>query len=240
MTVPTYTQDDHKKAFVAFRDTGNLSSVSRAYEISQPTLNKWRADKFICPFGCPYHGWDSLIQEGRRVSDAKTDLISQSNFDPVATGNMIESIVGEKPLLAEVSPTVQVTLTERQRLAHWYYVYCHVFHQISGIALDHLTLHDSLSGELRIQAQTRYERGLRLNNAADAIRVLALAQDQIRNLEASINGIGLGNLRALPTAPADPLLGLGPNELRKLITHMEKRSDISGIAVRSEDAEVVE
>lgn len=214
---------------MAYRVGRKMVEVERNLNISAPTLRAWREDKFICPMGCPYHGWEKLISEGARVSDVKADLVAGGQFDPVATSSAIEAIVGERPLLAEVGPTVSVTLSERQRLAHWYYLYCHTFYQLTGVALDHLTLRDAISGVHLVEAQTRYEKGLRLNNAGDAIRCLAVCQDQIRGLEAAVNGFTPGSkeLKALP--PPDPFANMSPKEIREILA-ASKTTAITGLA----------
>lgn len=230
-TPPVYTADDHKRAYLAWRAAGGkITEVERNQNISGPTLRNWRGDSFVCPFGCPYHGWEKLEEESRRVADGKSELVAKGNFDPVATGNMIEAIVGERPVIADTTNATPMVLTERQRLAHWYYVYCHVFYQLTEIPLDHLTLKDALSGTFRVQATDRYGKGLRFTNAADAVRVLAVCGDQIRTLEASINGFVPGGqgMKQINVQPKDPLEQMSPTQLRDMITQL-KKDPVSGL-----------
>lgn len=73
MTQTRYTKEDHKRAFLLWRQGKSLREV--AQEEGMPhykTIHRWSKPGFDCPFDCEYHGYKKKHSE--IVSEALEDV----------------------------------------------------------------------------------------------------------------------------------------------------------------------
>jgi len=75
-----YTEEDHRKAYIVWLKEGTFGGVSNhAGMPTPPTIKSWSKDDYRCPFGCKWHGYERLREEGETGEEGITVIPPKMN-----------------------------------------------------------------------------------------------------------------------------------------------------------------
>lgn len=201
-------ESDHEKAFLLFSELGSKSAVSRQLQMDRASLVDWSSSTFACPYMCPWHDWDKLIQQRKDAVAAKVELLAGKIYDPEAHEQVIREVV--PPDETRTSSTMSrrravetLVRSDIEVLAHYEFLYNKVFFEATGITLDHpsLAVHFENAGFSKsptpdgkktpiptgIQLMELYTLStLRCTNLGAAISTLTQIRQQIDELQTSM------------------------------------------------------
>jgi transposase-like protein len=189
-----YTPEDHQRAYEVYFVSRNFSDVQRKCDLSYETVLRWAKANYLCPHGCPWHGWDNKIEEQVRVTAAK----QAAPPDPISQAIAVAKAVDAPQELAvvpldprEIKAALELTTTRMERLYSWRFLYAKLVMELNGLAVDYNTLQgDFVDPKKRLQLEEHYKKGLRPTNLAETIRTLGFVEDRIEKLERELNGEG--------------------------------------------------
>jgi hypothetical protein len=209
-----YTADDHKQAFDVFFVSRNISEVTRTLGLAYETTLRWKSPNYACQYACPYHNWDTLIEEQLRTIAAQEKVKAQGISDPIVQSEAMAAALNNDPFQApaptynEVRAALKSVTSDEERLHHWRLLYAKVFFEITGVPIDYSTLKEELTGTEKLFSAERFKKGLKVTNAENAVRTLGYIQDQILAIERRMNGLD-GNVITVKGVTKEP----GPDQL---------------------------
>lgn len=130
--IARYSEKDHKVAFDTWLHAGTYTAAANQISADSALVRMWSRDEYVCPFGCPWHGWDRLKdahQEGMRkelalvVEKQERDLAAAQKPRPPKPPSRHEL----------VKRTVR---SDMERLAQLEVLYARAFHEATGVRLS--------------------------------------------------------------------------------------------------------
>lgn len=222
--------ETHKRCFDIYRISRNLSDVQRQIGTTYDTVLRWRSANYVCNHGCPYHGWDELIEQEMAVMAAKEKAAIAGVSDPTEQQKAMELALAKPnepaPTDRQIREAVALVITDEQQLAHWRHLYAKVYYDLTGTVIDFDTLLQDLTGTRHLFKEELLKRGLRITTAESGVRILGLIADKIKEFERRISGVDVVTTTATVVKQTQEQLleDAPPDVLRKLLSAVENVS----------------
>jgi len=184
-----YSRAEHQKAWEIWYETRNKSEVSRKIGCDIQTAYRWSQADFHCVDGCPFHGWEALLEKRDAALSARFTKLQQGIVDPVELELAMTEAADEPGVMVTTTrfgngPALQAAMSDLERLGLWTFLFRKIFFDLTGIALTPQQLEDKTQQELLEGAiREAYEKGLHATNAESAIRMLKVCEDQMDKLQ---------------------------------------------------------
>jgi hypothetical protein len=245
-----YTVADHQKAFEIWYETKNLTRTAEVIGCEYTTIRDWQLDTYKCRYNCPWHGWDRLDKERRAALDARFKLLEDGNLDPLAHQQAMTEAVEKAPdldsNLRRQLAVDTIVRSDLERISHFELLYGKIFHQATGVAIDHGGIQGLPSGADRYQAmQTLYNfASVKTTSMESAVKSLIALSEHIKKLQEDLGvkkRTGFVPPTTVEQVPEDkPAPELTIEELRKfreLLEHTPAdKVDILKKIMRADDA----
>jgi hypothetical protein len=221
----------HKKAYEVYRLSKNLSDVQRTMGLTYDTVLRWKQANLVCSWGCPYHGWDELVEQELNVMAAKEKAIAAGITDPAEQQRAMEIALANKtpfqapaPTEREMKRAVKMVITEEQMLGHWRHLYAKAYFDLTGVVMDFETLLEDSTGTTSLYKEELFKKGLRFTSSEQGMRTLGYIMDKIKELERRIMGTDVITTTATQVTDrkAEMLDDASPETLRKMLVAMDK------------------
>lgn len=176
--------DLHRKAFEVFYETRNKSAAGRAAGVTYVTIMNWAYEGYNCRFGCPWHGWDKLIEEKEAALTAQMKMLDQGIYDPVRIEKGMQD-AARNPNAERMFAINKVVRSDMERIGHYEYLYAKVFFHLTGISVAPDNADGFTSEQLDEHCNKyldKYKQGLILTNFEAGMRVLNSIVDKIKEL----------------------------------------------------------
>lgn len=187
----TYTMADHEKAFQVFAETRVYQSVADRLEIAYPTAHSWSREDYRCPLGCPWHGWQKLLQAKDQLLATKYALVKQGITDPVEQEVAMAKALDNQGIEGPAREAVRIAaIDEQSRIDQWEYLRNKVFFNATGIALDFREIIIKLKKQpslTKIDSAQYYKDGLNAKDLESAIRILKECEDRVDMYRGRVN-----------------------------------------------------
>lgn len=172
----TYTAGLHKEAFELYAEKHNLSAVCTDLDVAYSTITSWSKD-FRCPFGCPWHGYEKLLEERTRVLRGQVQLLENGITDDDARRIAAESQLNQTPQkLAVKNSLLKVVKSDLERLAQLELLYNKTYWTITGIPL---VVGEMDLGDQKIHLEDMYAHGMNALSFDSGLKALLTILAQI-------------------------------------------------------------
>jgi hypothetical protein len=179
----SFTAEHHQKAFELFFLNRNWKATAEALETTSHTIYSWSRPIFQCKENCPYHGWDSLIEERTKIQKAQLDAHVRGAQDPLSQGSLIHMNadshvpVSMTPAEAQQSALIGIHKSEVERLTQLELLYNKVFFDLTGIPLAYSQFKDLAAASLALK--DIYNAGLHATTFREATNALSTILGEI-------------------------------------------------------------
>ena len=182
-----YSPEQHQLAFETFADTRNLAAVCRKIGVSYPQAHSWSKKDYNCYWGCPYHGWDELIEERNRVATAviggsatlNRDL-TQGEFAKIANSSSNLKRNDKRELIT------RLVRSDFERITHWELLYAKIFFDLFGIVIEVPGIDINKLIDQVEDKKALVKGGLHFTNPDVAMKAMIMVQEQIKKLQGDI------------------------------------------------------
>lgn len=182
----------HKKAWEVFRSNGGYKKrTAKAVGIHYLTLMNWGwKDDFECPWRCPYHNYDHLIEATDLLKKFRYDLLRSGETDmAIIHAKMLEKMseiglmmadeafsmkaLADNPdIFSEANPIFTLLNSDDERISMYDYIKRKAFYEATGMVNSPETaLYD-------VYAQT-FKLGAHLKDLKKAVDVMVICDEQI-------------------------------------------------------------
>jgi len=205
-----YGMEDHKAAFEVFAETRHYASAARFLGSNTDTVFRWSEKGYVCPFGCPWHGWEDLLEERARAMKDVTNLVAKKgSITPLEQAKTVEDALETTFRDDKANLINAIVRSDLERLTHLELLYTRVFYNLTGVALpipgvvyprgmEEFEKRDILQMGLHV---TNFEAGLRcltaLSNQIATLRGTYDIPNKIDETDVKVTKLSIGELRQL-------------------------------------------
>jgi len=188
-----YTKADHLKAYQVWRQKGSYSAVTDALGIRYSTVRKWAQVGFRCGEGCPYHGWEELVERETRERAGMVQLAAPPGEEE-SQEQLPEPLLSDGPI-EDVSPQA-TELTNRQELlskvgrsdieraSDLDFLYCQLYYHLTGMAVPCESVVDASGKPVPTKELVMsYEQGKKPKTLGEGVGALLKVVDRIQDLK---------------------------------------------------------
>lgn len=184
MANKAYTAKEHQQAFEIWMESRNYARITAEMGLDYSTSVRWQSPDYRCPFNCPWHNWDKLIEEREVSLQARFELYENNILDPIAHDEAVRKSVGKVSggAMTDDRRAIldQMVRSDFERLAHFEYLWSKCLYHISGQALDMRVLVDLEGNPLpQEQVEKLLGKGLKFKNLEAGIRSLKTLREML-------------------------------------------------------------
>lgn len=228
----------HQRAFNIYDETRNFREVERQLiredkEVNYVTILNWASKGFKCHFGCPYHDYESLLEEKAKALRAAV-MVMDKTGDPTKAELAIDQSLDAAPLAINTFPVIKSAMrSDIERIQDLEYLYAKIYFHATGIGKQY---DDIVKDQETLKSLFR--NGLQLKSLESAISALTTVMNEIETVK---ERAGLSKPTTITSKPIGQVTLDSLRKMKELIdnTPAEKVRDLLALQ-RMEEAKPIE